>query len=154
MANKFSKLRTQFATQPISMLRSPAYQALSLSARRCLDRLQIELAQHGGRDNGSLPCTYNQFVEFGIHRHAIPSGLRELQALGFVEKTVQGRASAGEFRSPNKYRLTFRHTENDYPTDEWNLIKAFQEAKAIAKRARSQGSKQTRKPKQKAGDEI
>jgi hypothetical protein len=53
------------------MLRSPAYCALSLSARRILDRLEIELADHGGADNGKLPVTYDDFVRYGLHRHAI-----------------------------------------------------------------------------------
>ena len=34
------------------MMASPAFRVLSLSARRVLDRLEIELAHHGGQDNG------------------------------------------------------------------------------------------------------
>src|SRR5213083_2360647 len=45
----------QFAPRRIDMLRSPAYCALSLSARRVLDRLEIELADHGGTDTASSP---------------------------------------------------------------------------------------------------
>ena len=62
--NKFSG---QFAGRLIAMLQSPAYRVLSLSAHRLLARIEIELAKHGGDDNGKLPVTYEQFVEYGIH---------------------------------------------------------------------------------------
>ena len=77
----------QFAPRLIEMLRSPAFRALSLSARRILDRIEIELASHGGRDNGKLPVTYANFVEFGVHRLAIAPGIREAGALGLLEVT-------------------------------------------------------------------
>jgi hypothetical protein len=77
---------------------SPPYRVLSLSARRVLDRISIELAHHGGNDNGKLPVTYEQFVEYGIDRQAIAPAIRELVALGFIEVTRQGKASASEYR--------------------------------------------------------
>jgi hypothetical protein len=43
------------------MLESAAYCELSLSARRVLDRIEIELAKHGGVENGRLPVTYDDF---------------------------------------------------------------------------------------------
>jgi hypothetical protein len=39
----------------IEMLRSPAYRALSRAAHQVLARIEIELADHGGMDNGKLP---------------------------------------------------------------------------------------------------
>ena len=42
----------QFAPRLIEMLESPAYRALSLSGHRILDRIEIEMAHHGGTDNG------------------------------------------------------------------------------------------------------
>ena len=67
----------QFAPRLIEMLRSPAYRALSLSARRILDRIEIEFANHGGRDNGKLPVTYQNFKDFGIsNRDDIARGNR------------------------------------------------------------------------------
>ena len=48
--NQGRKRRTQidgqFAAREIKMLESPAFRVLSLSARRILDRLEIELAHH------------------------------------------------------------------------------------------------------------
>ena|SRR5438128_11034086 len=100
-----------FAPRRIEMLESPAYRVLSLSARRVLDRIEIELAHHGGKDNGKLPVTYDDLAAYGIERRAIPLAIRECGALGFLEVTHQGRGGNAEFRSPNKFRLTFRHLD-------------------------------------------
>jgi hypothetical protein len=50
-----------FAWRLIEMLESPANRVLSLSAKRGLERLEIELARHGGKseENGRLPCTFD-----------------------------------------------------------------------------------------------
>ena len=89
------------------MIKSPAWSVLSLSARRVLDRIEIEHADHGGNDNGRLPVTYDDFERDGIHRHAIGPAIRETVALGFAEITERGRAGNAEFRSPHKFRLTY-----------------------------------------------
>jgi hypothetical protein len=125
----------QFAPHTIEMLRSPAWRVLSLSARRVLDRLEIELADHGGIDNGKLPVTYDDFVRYGIDRHAIAPAIREAVALGFAQITEAGRAGNAEFRRPSLYRLTYRHTKTA-PTDEWRKI-GEDDAAAIAWAARS-----------------
>ena len=118
------------------MLESPAYRVLSLSARKILDRIEIELAHHGGNENGRLPVTYDDFVAYGIHRHAIAPALREVDALGFIEITERGRAGNAEYRSPNKIRITYRHLDKAKPTDEWKRIATLEEAEAIAHEAR------------------
>jgi hypothetical protein len=51
-----NKISGQFAWRTIEMMESPAFRVLSHSARRILDRLEIEIAHHGGNDNGRLPC--------------------------------------------------------------------------------------------------
>src|SRR5215210_2323525 len=99
----------QFAPRTIEMLESAAYRVLTLSAHRVLARLEIELAHHGGNDNGKLPCTFADFEAYGIDRHAIAPALREVVVLGFVEVTERGSAGNREFRSPSLYRLTYRH---------------------------------------------
>jgi hypothetical protein len=128
-----------FAWRLVEMLESPAYRILSLSAHRVMARLEIELAHHGGKpeENGKLPCTYEHFAEFGLHRDAIAPAIRELVALGFVEITRQGCAGNAGFRQPTLYRLTYRHWgSHRETTDEWRRIKMMQEAGAIAERAR------------------
>jgi hypothetical protein len=103
------------------MLRSPAWRALSLSARRVLNRIEIEVGEHGGTDNGKLPA-YDDFVLYGIHRHAVGPAIREAVALGFTEITERGRAGNAEWRWPNLFRLTYRPTHNAGPTDDWKKI--------------------------------
>jgi hypothetical protein len=126
----------QFAPRRIEMLESPAYRVLSLSARKVLDRIEIELAHHGGCDNGKLPVTYDNFQHYGIERHGIALGIRETVALGFVEITQQGHGGNAEFRCPSLYRLTYRHLDRAKPTDEWQGIQTMKQAQDIAKMAR------------------
>ena len=40
--------------RPIEMLKSPAYRALSLAARKVIDRVDIELSFNWGYSNGKL----------------------------------------------------------------------------------------------------
>jgi hypothetical protein len=132
------------------MLESPAHRALSLSARKILDRLEIELYRHGGKpeENGRLPCTFDHFVEFGIERHAIGPAIRELTALGFVEITRKGCAGNAGYRQSTLHRLTYRHAGSDKRiTDEWRRIETLEAAEAIAKAARAATPKQLPKNK-------
>jgi hypothetical protein len=135
----------QFAPRRIEMLESPAYRVLSLSARKVLDRIEIELAHHGGSDNGKLPVTYENFRHYGMDRDAIAPAIREVAALGFLEITEQGRAGNREFRSPSKYRLTFRHLDRAKPTDEWRRVQTMEEAETIAQTARKTANPRPRK---------
>jgi hypothetical protein len=139
-----------FAWRLIEMLESPAHRALSLSARKILDRLEIELYRHGGKpeQNGLLPCTYDHFVEFGVHRHAIGPGIREVVALGFVEVTRKGCAGNAGYRQSTLYRLTYRHAGSDkHITDDWRRIETLAEAETIAEVARKSRPKQRSKNK-------
>jgi hypothetical protein len=135
-----NKIGAQFAARTIEMIESPAFRVLSLSAHRVLARIEIEHAHHGGNDNGRLPVTKEQFVEYGIHDHAVAPAQRELEALGFIE-TEHGRAGNAEYRRPNLFRLTYRHTDRAAPTDEWKRVKTLEEAQSLASAARAEKSK-------------
>jgi hypothetical protein len=132
-----NRIHGQFAPRLIEMLESPAYRALSLSAHRILARLEIELAHHGGQDNGKLPLTYDDIEHYGVDRKAIPPALRELQMLGFIEITELGRAGNGEFRRPHQYRLTYRNLSRANPTDEWRKIETAEQASEIVRTVRA-----------------
>ena len=134
---RHTRIGGQFAPREIEMLESPAYRALSLSGHRALARIEIELAHHGGTDNGRLPVTYDNFQDYGIDRHAIGPALRELAALGLIQITDPGRAGNREFRRPAKYRLTYRHTKEASATHEWKSITTKEEADRVAQRARA-----------------
>jgi hypothetical protein len=133
---RFNKIAGQFSARLIEMMESPAFRVLSLAARRMLDRIEIEHAHHGGQDNGKLPVTFNNFVRYGIHRHAIGPASREIEMLGFVRITERGRAGNREFRTPNKFALTYRATTDAPATNDWRRIQTMAEAEAIAKSAR------------------
>ncbi|MDN4982310.1 hypothetical protein QY049_03610 [Bradyrhizobium sp. WYCCWR 13022] len=139
MKRRRNRILSQFAARPIEMLESPAFRALSLAARRVLDRVEIESAHHGGQDNGKLPVTFDQFCEYGLHRHSIAPGIRECVALGFLEITQKGRAGNAEHRAPNLFRLTYRYADG-VPGDgshEWKSIKCLADAERLAAAARA-----------------
>jgi hypothetical protein len=131
-----NKIAGQFSARTIEMMESSAFRVLSLSAHRVLARIEIEHAHHGGNDNGKLPVTHLQFVEYGIHGDAVCPAIREVCALGFAEITEPGRAGNGEWRRPNLFRLTYRQVDRADPTDEWRRIKTIEEAEMIAQTAR------------------
>ena len=117
------------------MLESPAYRALSLSAHRAMARIEIELARHGGNDNGRLPVTKLDFVDYGISARLVAPAIRELEALGFIRVTERGRGGNSEYRQPNKFFLTFAHgrdSRQSPPTHDWRKIKIVEEATEIA----------------------
>jgi hypothetical protein len=146
----------QFAGRLVEMLESPAYRTLSLSAHRILSRIEIELGHHGGLENGKLPVTFDQFVEYGIDRASIAPAIRELEGLGFIEVTERGCAGNADFRRPNKFRLTYRGAEGVLSdgTHEWRRIVTLDEAIAIAVVARKASNRslhRVRKQKASAG---
>jgi DNA-binding PadR family transcriptional regulator len=143
------KFEGQFIGRLVAMMESPAYRVLSLSARRCLDRIEIELANHGGHGNGELVVTHEQFVAYGVHHNAIAPALRELEALGFIEITEHGSAGNAAERTPNKFRLTYRNEGRARPTHEWRRITSTEEAMMAAQDARSNLRENYRVKKQK-----
>jgi hypothetical protein len=130
------KMNEQHVRIRREMLDSPAYRALSFSARRILNRIEIEHCRHRGKENGKLTVTYNNFEQYGIHHNAIGPAIREAEALGFIHITQHGRAGNADQRSSNKFRLTYLATDHPY-TDEWRHIDSEQ-AKALAKKARKE----------------
>jgi hypothetical protein len=118
------------------LLESPAYRVLSRAAYQVLSRLEIEHLKHGGYENGKLPVTYDQFVEYGLHRHSIAPALRELDAVRLIEVTESGSSGNGEWRRPNKFRLTYLSVGRADPTNEWRHIKTITEARSLIKAGR------------------
>jgi hypothetical protein len=122
------------------MLQSPAWRALSRAGRQFIDRLEIEQCNHGGADNGKLPCTADDFIAYGIDKETVGPAQREVIALGFVRLTKQGFAGKGARRQANEFELTYLPTgrEQEIPaTDLWRSIETFADAKLIATAARA-----------------
>jgi hypothetical protein len=136
-----NRISGQFAPRLIEMLESPAYRVLSRSGHMVLARIEIELAHHGGDDNGRLPVTTENFVEYGMHRTSVAPAIREAEALGFIRITERGHGGNAEYRSPNRFFLTYAYTDKrSPPTHEWRRIKTRQEANQIARYARADKS--------------
>ncbi|WP_442580572.1 hypothetical protein ACSBOB_00775 [Mesorhizobium sp. ASY16-5R] len=141
---KRTTIAGQFSWQLIEMKESPAWRVLSLSARLVLDRLEVEIAHHGGNDNGKLPTTFDQFAEYGISRRLVAPALREVVALGFVEVTERGRAGNADWRRPNVYRLTYRPTKLTEATDDWRKFASIEDADRAATAARREALEKTK----------
>ena len=137
---KTRKIGGQYVHHLADLIRSPAWRVLSLSARRLLDRIEDEYLRHGGKDNGKLPVTFDDFVRWGINRHAIAPGMRECTALGVLVVTRRGMAGNAEFRSPNLFLLPY--LEPDTAGQVWRQITTVEEAEAIASAARRPAKKQ------------
>jgi hypothetical protein len=142
MTRRKASITSQFVPHRIEMIESPAWRALSLSARRVIDRIEIEHGHHGGNDNDRLPVTFDDFENFGISHKSVAPAIREAVALGFTRITERGRPSESDFgRHANKFGLTYlpvrRGTRWHDPTDEWKQIETLEEAERIAQEARA-----------------
>jgi len=92
-----NKDRFLMLTEP--MLDSPALRVLSLGALRVLFRISLEHLRHNRQNNGNLLVTYEDFVAYGLHRHAVAPAIRELRKLGFIAITRQGGGGNAEHHS-------------------------------------------------------
>ena len=147
---KVSQIAGQWVSYRQDMLESAAFRALGAVPSRILHRLEVEHMRHGGQENGRIPCTYNDFEQYGIRRKSVPRAIKEAVALGFLIITERGRMAAHEFRVPSRYRLTYISTLESGPTDEWARIKTDEQAVAILNMLEAtRGAK-----KQKTGGEI
>jgi hypothetical protein len=133
-----------FVMVRIAMKRSFAWRAMPDNARRLIDRLEVEHMDHGGTRNGRLVCTYGDFSQWGIRRASIALAIRQAIALGFVEVTRAGYKSAGEFKVPSYYRLTYVWgrvpgerglAARQDPTDEWEKLDSAEKALAALRSA-------------------
>jgi hypothetical protein len=104
---------------------------LSASARKCLDRIEIELAHHGGRDNGELPVTHRFSTLRASTRTAVILALAELIALGFNEMTP-GRANPNPaYGRAVRFRILYRAGVGGRSEEQrWKRFKTVAEAKA------------------------
>src|SRR5882672_7188985 len=149
-----TEIGSQFVARTREVLESYAYRTLSLSARRLLDRIELENMYHGGAENGRLPVTYRDFVAYGIDGHAVGPAIREAVALGFLEVTERGCAGNAEFRSPNKFRLTYLPTHGvttSWGKGRWELFDSLLDAKNEARRAREERSNRAYRPQKTEG---
>jgi hypothetical protein len=130
------------ATEPFVMLHrtvinSPAWRALSESARKVIYRVCEEWMAHGGTIFTDIPVTKENFIEYGLDPHAIAPAQREACALGLLKLSTRGRGGNAEFRAPHKWELPFLKQRGRYLGIDWQLFKSVKEAKATANKARA-----------------
>jgi hypothetical protein len=125
---------------PATLLNSPAWRSMSHNARRLIDRLMLEHTNHACLENGNLPVTYQQFVEYGLSRRLIPDAIEELEFLRLIEVTERG-GRLGEKKMPNRFRLTWLGTLDEPPASKWDslsreAIEVWHENQVMVKAAR------------------
>jgi len=134
---KRNAIAGQFSARLIEMLESPAWRILGLSDLRVLSRAEIELGHHAGHDNGKLPITHEQWIDYGVRKDSLPGSLRVVEALGFLKCTKRGRGGNAEHREPSWYALTYvAVVSGDEPNHEWRKVKTDEQAQEIVKTAR------------------
>jgi hypothetical protein len=133
---RHTKITGPFIPRLLDMLESHPYRVLSGPAHRVLSRIEVEHCLHAGTENGNLPVTFQNFIDYGMDRHSIGPAIRECVALGFIEITKKGSAGNREFRAPNVFRLTYVPTKDTAPTHEWRQIETMEGAHALAVAAR------------------
>lgn len=109
-----------------TMFGSITFRALGIHARRILDFLLYEHAQHGGRENGNLAAPYRQLEAWGVTAADVRKGMAELIHTGFVARTKEGRRLDG-VGVPARYALTWLPTNagssnEEKPTHEWSSV--------------------------------
>ena len=143
--SKPNSIGGQFTAYPVEMLESPAWRALSTTAKRCIERIAIELAHHGGRDNGELPVTNRNFRDYGVPMARIKPALAEAVALGFIDMTPGHASQNPDYGRAARFRILFLNCIGPLPDHtRWQRLKTHDEAKLMAKLARSSAMRKRR----------
>lgn len=150
---RWSRTSEQWSSRPIDMLKSAPYRVLNGAEHKMLDRIEIELAIHGGNDNHALPVTFSQFEDYGVRRALIAPSRRALIALGFITYT-QGRYSSPTMQDPNVFGLTYKvfiKGNEARPSNKWRrLPDDIAECVKIADKARKTNDDETAKRRRSA----
>jgi hypothetical protein len=98
-----------FGLQPLRLKKLMLNEGPTIN--RMLLELEIECLEHGGKNNGEIIHTYDDFIRNGTSRTVVKTGLRRLAALGVI-KIKWGRAGVGGFERSNQFELTYLPTWN------------------------------------------
>jgi hypothetical protein len=131
------------------MLASPAWRAMTMNARRVLDRVILESMGHAGTQNAALRLTYEDFLTAGLpSRNAVAEGIRVAEALGFLDVPIRGRRSYGGARLASCYGLTWLENEHgERAANRWKLIKTDEQAAFAVAVAAQPTHRQRRSPR-------
>ena len=87
------------------MLESDAWRTMPINTRRFVERLMLEQMAHAGKENGKLPCTYNDCIAWGIPRELVGRSQKDAVTRGLVYLAERGNASPRQGRRPNVWGL-------------------------------------------------
>ena len=73
-----------FVPHRMGLIMSPAWHLRPKTLGKILERLEIEHLRHGGKENGNLTVSYEQFVDYGISKKGIRQALDIGVALGLL----------------------------------------------------------------------
>ena len=137
---------------PLYLLQCPAYQALTIPARGCLDFLLIEHLTHGGAENGNLWAPYRQLQAAGVRKDSIREALHMLESFGIIERTQYGGRQGGKANA-SRYGLGWLPLRGEpVPRERFRAITAEQvagyrlELKVMRAQARNNRSPSIREP--------
>jgi hypothetical protein len=106
MKRRKSETEIPFVQLSRAFFESVALAAVSLAARRILNRLIAEHLTHYGKANGRLAASYERFAAHaGVDKSDVSSALAELVDVGLIF-IQHGLWSTSTKRFPNRYRLT------------------------------------------------
>ncbi len=141
---------TNWAWFTREMLEAPAWQALPITARQVIDRIIVEHLKHGGKENGNLVITFQDFQDFGIRRPMIQPSIRLAVSLGWIQITENGVKGHGIARRPTRYSLAWLpRADWTPPTNRWKAqpkdtiamaLNTFNAARKHANKKNSPGS--------------
>jgi hypothetical protein len=115
------------------MLVSAAWSALGTQEKRIIERVMLEHMAHAGTENGNLIVTYQNFRDYGVRDKSIKTAITTVEALGWIEITVHGRASFEDQRYASRYALTWlpQPALGKNATNRWREIKSREVANAV-----------------------
>ena len=113
------------------LVRSAAWRAQGLNARRFVECLMIEHMAKGGQHNGKLKAPYRQLCALGIDAHYVAGAIREAEEVGLVD------CIRGGMRVATMYALTWLPLHDGTPaSNRWRDYRNPHRAPLLAARAR------------------
>ena len=117
-----------FVMHRLEMLETDAWQSLTYVELRVLERLELENMRHGGKRNGNLIVSFEQFLAYmrRTNRRSLSAAIKNLVRLGFLRVVASGKWNGGGGRErASRYHLTYLPTpDGKPPTDNWRAMVA------------------------------
>jgi hypothetical protein len=93
-----------FGLRPLALME--LLQNLPPISEQMLLALEIECLRHGGKNNGKIIHTYDDFERDGIRRMSVNRVIKLLVQSGVIKKK-SGRPGVGGYERPNLFKLTY-----------------------------------------------